>query len=451
MFLNILLVFGLLLAACSTATPAVQTQPASEATQETQPEEGLANAPAEFVAGVPIFLSGGAAAPFGVPAQNAANLLIEAINAGELPAPYNTKGIAGVPLRAVFIDESGGAEVQVSEFRRLFLDEKVNAVIGYISSTDCLAVAPVAEEIKGLTVAFDCGTARLFEDAQYKYVFRTNAHQTIDSISAARYLLMQNPDVKSIYGINQNYSWGQDSWANFRDALLKLNPDVQVLGEQFPKLGAGDFSAEISAISQAAPEYIHSSFWGADLDGFMIQAAPRGLFDASTLILSVGEYALPSLGEQILEGTLIGSHGTHGTMAPENDLNTWFVDKYKEKYGMRPTYPAYHMAQAILGLKMAVEKAAEAQGQWPSDEQVIAAFEHLAFPTPSGEIRLEIGNGHQAVEDAAFATAGAFNAATGEVDLENVVVFPASCVNPPDATTTQEWIDQGFPGATGCP
>ncbi len=48
-------------------------------------------------------------------------------------------------------------------------------MIGYISSGDCLAVAPVAEELKKLTIFFDCGTPRIFEDASYKYVFRTGA------------------------------------------------------------------------------------------------------------------------------------------------------------------------------------------------------------------------------------------------------------------------------------
>ena len=38
-------------------------------------------------------------------------------------------------------------------------------VIGYISSGDCLGIAPVAEELKKLTVLFDCGTPRIFEDA----------------------------------------------------------------------------------------------------------------------------------------------------------------------------------------------------------------------------------------------------------------------------------------------
>ena len=42
--------------------------------------------------GLVTFLSGGAAGPFGIPGRNGAELMIEAINAGKVPAPYNTKG-----------------------------------------------------------------------------------------------------------------------------------------------------------------------------------------------------------------------------------------------------------------------------------------------------------------------------------------------------------------------
>ena len=138
--------------------------------------------------GIVAFLSGPAAGPFGVPARNAAELMIENINAGTLPAPYNSKGVGGLTIQPVYIDEAGGTTTQVTELRNLVQRENVDAVIGYISSGDCLAVAPVAEELKVLTVLFDCGTPRIFEESSYKYVFRTAPHATMDSVGAARYI-----------------------------------------------------------------------------------------------------------------------------------------------------------------------------------------------------------------------------------------------------------------------
>ena len=114
--------------------------------------------------GIVTFLSGPAAAPFGVPAKNSAELMVEALNAGKVLAPYATKGFGGEALEAVIIDEAGTTTTQVTEFRNLVQRSNVDVVIGYVSSGNCLAVAPVAEELKKLTNFFDCGTPRIFED-----------------------------------------------------------------------------------------------------------------------------------------------------------------------------------------------------------------------------------------------------------------------------------------------
>jgi branched-chain amino acid transport system substrate-binding protein len=248
--IGILCDLGMLLAACAPINPAAPS-PLAESIYAPI----VSGAPLQergLRIGVVVFLSSGAAEPFGIPARNGAQVMIEALNSGQAPAPYDTPGIGGVPIAAVYVDEAGGAEQQAAELRRLFEVEQVDLVIGYISSGDCLAVAPVAEELQKLTIAFDCGTSRLFEERDYRYVFRTNAHQAIDSLGGARYLLQYMPDLQTVAGINQNYSWGQDSWAHFRDTLAQLQPGVRVVGEQFPKLFADDFTAEIAAASSWA-------------------------------------------------------------------------------------------------------------------------------------------------------------------------------------------------------
>ncbi len=139
---------------------------------------GIAKAEETFKVGVVTFLSGGAAESFGVPAWNGGKLLIEALNrGGEVPAPYDKKGFGGMKIEFVLVDEAGGATKQVQEFRNLVQREKVDAVLGYVSSGDCLAVPPVADELKAFLILYDCGTPRVFEEASYNYVFRTAAHR----------------------------------------------------------------------------------------------------------------------------------------------------------------------------------------------------------------------------------------------------------------------------------
>jgi Periplasmic binding protein len=95
--------------------------------------------------GIVTFLTGPAAAPFGIPGRNAAEILIESLNAGSLPAPYNRVGLGGAKIEAKFVDEAGSTAQQVTEFRNLVQRDKVDVVVGYVSSGNCLAVAPVAE------------------------------------------------------------------------------------------------------------------------------------------------------------------------------------------------------------------------------------------------------------------------------------------------------------------
>lgn len=390
-----------------------------------------------FNLGIVTFLSGGAAGPFGVPARNAAELVIEAINNGTLPAPYNTKGVAGLAIEPTIIDEAGGGTKQVSEFRNLVQRKNVDAVIGYISSGDCLAIAPVAEELGALTVFFDCGTPRVFEENNYKYVFRTGPTSTMDNVAAARYALDLNPNLNSVAGINQNYSWGQDSWNDFKGAVEVLKPSVEVKTEQFPKIYAGQYGAEISALMLAKPEFIHSSFWGGDMEGLVLQGAARGLFQDHKGIFTCGETAMFRLSDQIAEGTIIGGRGPFGVYAPKNDLNDWFRTNYISRFGTPPTYPSYKMAQALLGLKTATDKAGASKEGKPSKDSIIAALENLEFQAPSGTVRMALGKGHQAVQEMVY---GQYTYKNGKPEVYNVKRYPAECVNPPEGTTSIDWI-----------
>ena len=297
-----------------------------------------------------------------------------------------------------------------------------------------------------LTVLADCGTPRVFEEASFTHVFRTGAHAVMDNVALARYLLARAPDTKRIAGINQNYAWGQDSWADFSASMTTLQPATEVVTAQFPKIFAGQYGAEISALLSGRPDVIHSSLWGADLEAFILQGAGRGLFQRSQVILSAGEQILNRIGQQLPDGTIIGARGPHGDFAPPSALNDWFRAQYVERYGDVPNYASYKFAQAILGAKTAYEKAAAAAGEFPTTEQVIAAFEHLEFSGPSGPVMMTLGGGHQAIQNSAVGLSK-WDPDIGRVTVTDVTYYDALCVNPPAGVKGVEWIQAGFPGA----
>jgi len=404
-------------------------------------------APEPIKIGIVTFMSGPAAAPFGIPDRNGAEILIENLNAGKTPAPYNQVGLGGVKIEPKFVDEAGSAADQVTQFRNLVERDHVDVVIGYVSSGNCLAIAPVAEELKQLTVFDICGTPRIFEEKPRHYVFRVNPTATMDNVAAAKYVLAKRKDISVYSGINQNYAWGQDSWRDFHLAMTDLDPKATIDKELFPKLFAGEYGAEISTLLTSKAQIIHSSFFDGDLEAFIYQSVARGLPQRIPLVLTTGETSLWRIGPKLPDGTIVGSRGPHTFFAHDSDLNTWFHKIYADRYSQEPTYPAYDMAQSLLGLKTAWEAAQTKKGgARPTTEEVIAAFEGIEFKTPSTTVKMANGNGHQGISDTAYGTYK-FDKEESKPTLVDIVRYPAECVNPPADLDSATWLQGGMTGA----
>jgi branched-chain amino acid transport system substrate-binding protein len=119
------------------------------------------------------------------------------------------------------------------------------------------------------------------------------------------------------------------------------------------------------------------------------------------------------------------------------------------------------MAQAMLGLKAAYEKArldkiqkatpmGAAEGVKegmekaygvPTTEEVAAALENLSFDGPSGRVMMKLGKGHQAVQGTAYGTTRTVG---GEVRVENIKYYPVEKVQPPEGISSLDWIKGGM-------
>lgn len=345
--------------------------------------------PAEYKVGVTTFLSGPASV-FGVPSRKACEMLVEQINAAG--------GIAGVPVRPIFVDEGPGTDHLVGEFRRLVQSEDVQVMMSAISSGSCLACTPLSQELKKITILWDCGTQRIFEEANYEYAFRTQGYATPEVLAPLLYTLKKKPNIRTMAVINQDYAWGRDSWAIWKAGMDALKPGVRVVAEMFPRFGSTDFSTEITRLLALRPDVVYSTTWGGELVTFLRQAVERRLHERTTFVLPVAEASMQILGRTMPEGHVIGTRGDHWNNHPapkDPALFNKFVSDYRQKFNEYPIYPCHHIAQALWALKAATEKAVAAKnGGWPSDLELAAAFRGLTFPTPTSTITLrEDGQG----------------------------------------------------------
>ena len=399
--------------------------------------------------GVVSFLTGPAAGVFGVPAKQGAQIVIDAINNGKMPAPYNTQGFAGAKMNPVFSDESGGGTKQVGLFRDFVEKQKVDAMIGYISSGNCMAIGPIADELKMLTVFSTCGTPRLYEEKLRSHVFRTQANAVGDSLAAARYIVDMYPNEKNYTGINQNYAWGQDSYKFFELGMKQMSPDSKGSDKpQFPKLFVGQYGTEISALSLDKAKVVHSSFWNGDIEAFTLQAMVRGFFQKKIFVSSVGGSAVDALGKKFPDGIVMGTRGNVGLLARDNKdpLNLWFIGEYKKRFNALPLGPSYQYARSILAYKFAMDKAMKKAGKFPTQDQVIAAMKNIKFKSFTETISMARGGGHQAVHSVGYGLTK-YNKKGKTPGAEKVKMYGPECIYPPAGTKSEDWINAGMPGA----
>ncbi len=391
-----------------------------------------AQRPSELKIGITTFLSGPASV-FGVPGRNAAEMLADEIN--------REGGIGGVPVRLFFVDEAPGIEHLLGEFRRLVQNERVDVMFASISSGSCLACTPLGEELRKVTLLWDCGTQRIFEERRYQYAFRTQANATPEVLAPLLYLLKTKPDFRSIAVVNQDYAWGRDSWEIWKTAMDVLKPGTRVAAELFPRFGATDFSAEITRLLALRPDVILSTSWGGELDTFIRQAAERRLFERSTFVLPLAESSLERVGKTLPAGHIIGSRGDHWHQHPRPanpEALRRFVEGYRQRFNAWPIYPTYHMAQAFSALRAAHGKAMQANGgNWPSDAQLAAAFSGLEFESPTA--RMRIREDGQGLEPQLIGTSLHTDRLPFAV-LDNMVLFPPELVTAPVGQNSVAWL-----------
>jgi branched-chain amino acid transport system substrate-binding protein len=388
--------------------------------------------PAEIGIGVFTFTSGPAAA-YGMPGRNAADLMISQLNA--------SGGIAGVPLKPVYVDEGQGTDGVVAEFRRLASDSSMQAMIAALSSANCLALAPVAEQLQMPTFMWNCDTHQLFLKDRYKYVYRTNSSTVPEFIASALYLVSVKPDVKRVAIINPDYAFGRDAALIFKETLKALKPDVEVVAELFPKLGSPSFNTEISRIVAANPDVIFSNLWGADLENFVRQAAPRALFSGRQVILALGESVLQRVGGNLPDGVIIGVIGDGWWMSPDAQKRPQtkaFVETYRQRFNEYPVFPSFKMANSILAVKAIYEKAiAAAAGRWPTRDDLVAAAKGLKIDNLTGTLALRDDN-DGLVDQIVGVTRK--DAAHPFPIMAEMVRYAASLVTPPVGTDPIAWI-----------
>lgn len=327
--------------------------------------------------GFPIPLSGPAAV-YGGPISKGAEMAVQELNA--------KGGVLGRKLELLERDSKANADEAVRLARELIIKNDVDFLVGTLTSAEAPAVSTIAKENKIVFIAPAAKTVQLTSPKNlHPYIFRLASNTDIDGSSGAA-IIAEWKDVKRVATIAPDYAYGHDAVSAFVDFLKKARPDIEIVDQQWPKLGQSDFTAFITAQMAKQPDAIFCDVFGGDFVTLVKQATPLGYFKAvNNRLVDGGEVGATDVAQPL------GADYPYGIWADAYDPVIWpegepaehkaFIANLKaftkEPYASGWSIMGY---SAVVALAEGIKKA----GSTNSDK-VAKALLGLTFDTPVGK------------------------------------------------------------------
>jgi ABC-type branched-subunit amino acid transport system substrate-binding protein len=195
---------------------------------------------------------------------------------------YAKTGVEGYKIEAVYADAQSKPDVAINESVRLLEQEKVDMVLGFFSSAQCVPVAARVEQLKKFMWMTTCISSGVFENKNYKYVFRPQASgdqfgmMTMDFIAQnAKSKFGKEPKDLRAAIIHEDGAYGVDVAKGNVAGAKKAGLNV-VLKEGYSAT-APDLSALVTKLKRAQPDVIFHTGYNPDITLLLRQAREQGL------------------------------------------------------------------------------------------------------------------------------------------------------------------------------
>ncbi len=185
-------------------------------------------------------------------------------------------GLAGRPIEMIVRDSKGQPQEAARVVREFVNTDGCEIIIDAEASSGAFAVQEVAKDLGFLFIHTNSETSSLTADPKIRIpnAFRTARQGVHDAIVGGRYAaeIVKAKKIKKWMTCSPDYAYGRDTTAQFVEYLKRFAPDVEVVGEAWPKLFQPDYTEVITQILQTKPQALYSALWGGDLTSFIDQA-----------------------------------------------------------------------------------------------------------------------------------------------------------------------------------
>lgn len=213
--------------------------------------------------------------------------------------------------------------------------------------------------------------------------FRLDADTSM-KMEALTSFMKDQPKIKSVYLLNQNYSHGQQVAKFFKDAIARKRPDVKIAGEDLHPIGqVKDFAPYVAKIKQSGADSVLTGNWGQDLTLLV-----KAMNDAGLKIPMYTYYsgvtgtptALAAGGDSEVYVVAYGHSNHTGELG---QIGQEFLKKFNDDYYTFATYNGIQLLSAAMAKAKSTNPVAVAK-----------AMENLSVKSFAGEVTMRASD-HQ--------------------------------------------------------
>jgi branched-chain amino acid transport system substrate-binding protein len=266
-----------------------------------------------------IFPLSGAVAVYGEECKNGVELAIEEIN--------DSGGVNGKKLVLISEDDEGNPEKTVNAYKKLTASDKVNIIIGSLTSGCTQAITSLAQAQKVVLLAPAATMESITDtgDFIFRACFIDSFQGTVGGIFASTILGVKNAAV--LYDNGNDYSVGLKD--NFIMAFKRNAGDI--VAEESYITGDVDFNAQLTKIKNANPDVVYLPDYYSTVSLIAKQLRAQGVD-----VPIVGADGWDGLTENAGDEALNGFYSSHYASDSTDSKVVNFVNAFQKKYNSVP-------------------------------------------------------------------------------------------------------------------
>jgi branched-chain amino acid transport system substrate-binding protein len=191
-------------------------------------------------------------------------------------------GVEGYKINAVYADAQSKPEVAINEATRLIEQEKVDMLMGFYSSAQCVPVSAKLNAMKKFMWITTCISPAVLKDRNLKYVFRPQVHggkygeYSVDFLNgSSKEKLGIDPKKLKVAIIHEDGPYGSGVAGGNESQAKKYGMNI-VLKEGYSST-APDLSSLVTKLKRKRPDVILHTGYNPDITLFLRQAKEQGL------------------------------------------------------------------------------------------------------------------------------------------------------------------------------